>query len=312
MRTSRPSRAAALLPRWQEFTLLVRHAANRPRWQRVQAVIISLWSGAWILGQIGPAASRLSPLDVPGRALETVGVDIRDALRSAGEFLADPQRHTLLLICAWGAGLLWAATTERAQYTALAGWLLVMLAAEGLGYHEAVYRAVLGLVGFIVLLYLCSLPRRRVPVDRRARLLPRDVLSAGATASALAGIVPLLALGMLAMRVCGPYLTRPPTLVGEVPSPIRPESATPAVRADSPAHPSVERTGETVSDSPAPSPPPESPTPRLAVTRVPAVIPRQGGPAESLGRDGRSGTTSAVPDQPGAAHDEVDPVREID
>ncbi|APU17100.1 hypothetical protein UA75_26045 [Actinoalloteichus sp. GBA129-24] len=273
-----------MLPRWQELTLLVQRASDRPRWQQVQAVIISLWSGAWIVGQIGPPDTRLSPLDVPGRALETVGVDVRDALHSAGEFLAEPQRRTVLLLCAWVAGLLWAATTEHAQYTALAGWLLVMVAAEGLGYHQAIYRAVLALVGLVVLLYLCSLPLRRVPMNRRPRLLPRDVLSAGATAGALSGIVPLLAIGMLTTRVCRPYLTRPPALVGEVLSPIRPESTRAGGPARSSAGPAFDRSEQ--SDQ-----------------RSRSEQQEQGGPARP---------EIDIPDQPGAEHDVADPARRTD
>lgn len=236
---------------------------------------MSLWTAGWILGQIGPPETRLSPLGVPGEVLAFFGLDVAQAVQTAGDFLAEPERRTVLLLCAWGAGVLWAATTERSQFPALLGWSSVMIAAEGLGYHEAVYRAILGMVGLIALLFLCSLPLRRVPVCRRARLLPRDVLSTGFTAAALSAVVPLLAVGLLVTRVCSPYLTRPPQILGPVRTPIRPEESTVAA-------PSAD---------PEPTPGGEPDAPGAAVR------------ADRPAPEDASIPEIAIPDQPGADHD---------
>jgi hypothetical protein len=45
---------------------------------------------------------------------------------------------------------------------------------------------------------------------RRVVLMPRDVLHAGVTAATLSAVVPLLAPGFVLVRLCRPYVTRPP------------------------------------------------------------------------------------------------------
>jgi hypothetical protein len=96
------------------------------------------------------------------------------------------------------------------------------MAAEGIGYHPAVFRAVFAMAGFIALLWLISLPGKVSFMTNRIVLIPKDVLRAGVTAAAMAAMVPLLAPGLIVVRLLRPYVTRPPR--APVPRAREPES----------------------------------------------------------------------------------------
>ncbi|WP_016701269.1 hypothetical protein, partial [Actinoalloteichus spitiensis] len=195
----------------QDVLRLFRIALRRPPWHLALALVISAWTLAWIVGHYLVGAGW-SPLRVPEAALAGLGVDLGGVLSGVREWLEASERAPMLRTLGWLAGVAWAATTRRAQFSALLGWIAVMVAAEGLGYHGAVHRAVLGMVLFMAVLYLLALPFRRAVVDRTARLLPPDVLSAGSLAAALAAVVPLLLPAAVLRRVLRPYLTLPPRL----------------------------------------------------------------------------------------------------
>ncbi|ONI76860.1 hypothetical protein ALI144C_32480 [Actinosynnema sp. ALI-1.44] len=183
---------------------------DRPRWQLVVACVISVWTMAWVLGQA--VAPPMTPLEVPMALLDWAGVPV-GWLDGAGHWARADSRWWVFAVLAVGGGLLWAATTERAQLTALYGWLAVMAAAEGIGYHPAIYRAIVAMAGFILVLWLLSLPGKVSVMTNRITLVPRDVLRAGATAAAMAAMVPVLAVGLVVIRLLRPYVTRPPKAV---------------------------------------------------------------------------------------------------
>lgn len=199
--------------RRRELARLWQVAVSRPRWQLWAAALVSLWTLCWIFGQIAEHAS--SPLGVL-----RVGLGWADVptgwLEAATGWLRTGRRQPLLGLLAVAGGLLWASTTERNQLPALLGWLAVMVAAEGIGYAGAVDRALLSLAAFVGLLLVLALlvkiaaPGRRTFVLRRVVLMPRDVLHAGVTAATLSAVVPLLAPGFILVRLCRPYVTRPP------------------------------------------------------------------------------------------------------
>jgi hypothetical protein len=188
----------------EELARLCRCAVRRPRRQLALAVVVSGWALAWILAQIsGPT----SPLDVLAAVSGWAGMPVA-WLEAASDWAVE--RSAPFGAVAVGAGLCWAATTERAQFPALLGWLALLAAGEALGYRPAVYGALLGLGVFLLVLGLLSWPFRRAFVVDRVALMPKDVLRAGATAAALSAVVPLIAPGVVVGRLLRPYLTRPP------------------------------------------------------------------------------------------------------
>ena len=193
--------------RRRELARLWQVAVRRPRWQLWSAAFLSLWTLCWIFGQLAEPAS--SPLDVLRAGLGWADVPTGWLDAVTGWLRAD-RRHPLPGLVAVAGGLLWASTTERNQLPALLGWLAVMIAAEGIGYAGAVDRALISLAAFIGLLLVLSVPGRRAFVQRRIVLMPRDVLHAGVTAATLSAVVPLLAPGLVLVRLCRPYVTRPP------------------------------------------------------------------------------------------------------
>jgi hypothetical protein len=193
--------------RRRELARLWQAAVGRPRWQLWAAAAVSLWTLGWIFGQLATPAS--SPLGVVRAGLGWADVPT-NWLDAVTGWLRAGRRRPLLGLLAVAGGLLWASTTERNQLPALLGWLAVMVAAEGVGYAGAVDRALLSLAAFIGLLLVLSVPGRRAFVSRRIVLMPRDVLNAGVTAATLSAVVPLLAPGIVVVRLCRPYVTRPP------------------------------------------------------------------------------------------------------
>ncbi|MBP2319619.1 hypothetical protein JOF56_000004 [Kibdelosporangium banguiense] len=183
---------------------------DRSRGQLVLACVVSVWTFAWVLGQA--VAPPMAPLDVPRGLLGWAGVPV-GWLDAVSQWARDPSRGWVFAVVAVAGGLLWAATTERAQLTAVSGWLAVLVAAEGIGYHPAVFRAVIAMVGFIAVLVLLALPGKVSVMNSRVTLIPRDVARAGATAAAMAAMVPLLAAGLAIIRLVRPYVTRPPKVV---------------------------------------------------------------------------------------------------
>ncbi|MFB9909159.1 hypothetical protein [Allokutzneria oryzae] len=183
--------------------------ATRPRSQLLVALPLSLWALVWVGGQFVEGGARWSPLDVVRSVTGRFGAPDPGWLAAVTAWLREPEHQQLLGWVAVCAGLLWAATSERAQVPALAGWLVLMVAGEGIGYGPAVLRAGCALVGFVTLLALLSVPNRGRMIVRRVRLLPRDVLRAGVMAAALSLMVPLLAPGLALARLLRPYLTRP-------------------------------------------------------------------------------------------------------
>ena len=210
----------------RELLRLWRCVTERPGWELGLAVVVSMWTFTWILAQAPP--TRPSPLDVLSGAVGWAGIPT-GWLEAAGDWFTHGDRRGVLFGVAVIAGLLWAATTERAQWPALAGWLAVLAAAEGLGYQPAVNLAVLALAAFVVALALVALPGKASFALDRIVLVPRDVLRAGATAAALAAMVPLLAPGLLMVRLLQPYVTRPPRQA----SPAARRPALPGPRTDS-------------------------------------------------------------------------------
>ena len=182
---------------------------DRPRAQLVLAVPVSLWALAWVGGQFVEGGARWSPLDVLRSVTGRFGAPDPGWLAAVTAWLRDPVHHGLLGWLAVAAGLLWAATSARAQAPALAGWLVLMVAGEGLGYGPAAGRAAGALAGFVTLLALLSIPNRGRMIVRRIGLLPKDVLRAGVVAAALSLLVPLLAPGLALTRLLRQYLTRP-------------------------------------------------------------------------------------------------------
>jgi hypothetical protein len=179
---------------------------DRPRWQLVLACVVSVWTLAWVVGQA--VAAPMAPSDVPRSLAGWAGIPT-GWLDDVSGWARDPDRAGVFTVLAVAAGLLWAATTERAQLTAVFGWLTVMVAAEGIGYQPAVIRAVVAMVAFIAVLTLISLPGKVNLMLNRVVLIPKDVIRAGATAAAMAAMVPLLAVGMVVVRLLRPYVTRP-------------------------------------------------------------------------------------------------------
>ncbi|GLZ33892.1 hypothetical protein Lesp02_60800 [Lentzea sp. NBRC 105346] len=192
-----------------ELVRLCRCAVRRPRWQLVLAALLSVWTLAWVLGQLG--REPLSPLDL----VAWTGIP----LEAASSWARD--RADVLIWCATLGGLSWAATTERAQLPALAGWLAVLVAGEAAGYEPAVHRAMLSMGVFLLVLALVSVTGRRAFVVDRIAVMPRDVLRAGVTAAVLTAIVPLLAPGLAVTRLVRPYVTKPPRLRRVEPPPLR-------------------------------------------------------------------------------------------
>jgi hypothetical protein len=154
----------------------------------------------------------MAPLEVPKALLDWAGAPV-GWLDAAETWAHDPSRRWVFSVLAVCGGLLWCATTERAQLTALSGWLVVLAAAEGIGYHPAIFRALITMIAFVAFLWLLSLPGKVSVMNNRITLVPRDVIRAGATAAAMAAMVPLLAVGLVVIRLVRPYVTRPPKVV---------------------------------------------------------------------------------------------------
>ncbi|SHF41437.1 hypothetical protein [Streptoalloteichus hindustanus] len=191
---------------WAEWIELARDARSAPRWQLAVAGLLSVLWLCWLVDQAGDARSPLGVLragltwaDLPGAWL--------DGTRA---WLAAPHRRTVVGVAAWAAGVLWAATARRRVLPAVVGWVLLLTVADALGYQAAARSAGLGFAVVVGVLLALSVPLRRRPVVRRARLLPRDVFVAGARAAALTVLVPLSAPLLVVAAVCHPYLTRPP------------------------------------------------------------------------------------------------------
>ncbi|TCO50930.1 hypothetical protein [Actinocrispum wychmicini] len=185
---------------------------DRPRGQLVFAGAVSAWTLAWVAGQA--VAAPMAPTDVLRGLAGWAGVGT-GWLDGVSGWARDPSRFGVFSVLAVAAGLLWAATTERRQLPAIFGWLTVMVAAEGIGYQPAVLRAVVTMVAFMALLVLLSLPGKVNVMMDRVVLIPKDVLRAGATAAAMAAMVPLFVPCLLTVRLVRPYVTRP----AKVPAP---------------------------------------------------------------------------------------------
>jgi hypothetical protein len=182
----------------QELARLCRVVVDRPRWELGFAVVVSVWSSVWVVGQAFGAPSPLEVLPVRWAGLPTGWLDAtRDWFDGRTGFLAV------------AAGLLWAMTSARRQASALFGWLAVMAAAQDVGY-VAVRWALLTFAAYLAVMGLVSITGRRAFVVDRIAIIPRDVARAGATAMALSAVVPLVAPGLALVRLVGPYVTRPP------------------------------------------------------------------------------------------------------
>lgn len=192
-----------------ELLRLCRCAVRRPRWQLVLAGLLSLWTLAWVLGQL--TQHPPTPLGL----IAWTGIP----LDAATEWARD--RVDVLVWLATLGGLCWAATTERAQLPALAGWCAVLVAGEAAGYQPAVHRALLSMVVFMLLLAVVSLTGRRAFVVDRAVVMPGDVVRASITAALLSASVPLIAPGLAVARLVRPYVTKPPRLRQVEPLPLR-------------------------------------------------------------------------------------------
>ncbi|WP_202918661.1 hypothetical protein [Saccharothrix deserti] len=214
----------------QELARLCRVAVDRPRWQIGIAVVVSVWSLAWVVGQAFGGPSPLEVLPLRWAGLPTGWLDaVRGWFDGRTGFLAV------------AGGLLWAMTSARRQASALFGWLAVMAAAEDAGY-VAVRWALLTFAVFLAVMGLVSIAGRRAFVVDRIAVIPKDVARAGATAVALSAVVPLVAPGLLLARLVGPYVTRPP----------RRRAGTPIVRAPSAERPpSADTAGEVLKPVPA-------------------------------------------------------------
>ncbi|MBY8850585.1 hypothetical protein [Saccharothrix longispora] len=182
----------------QELARLARVAVDRPRWQLAFTVVVSVWSLAWVVGQVSGAPSPLDVLPARWAGLPTGWLD------AAAGWCAG--RTGPLAVA---GGLLWAMTSPRRQASAPLGWLAVMAAAQDVGY-DAVKWALLVLAVFLAVMGLVSIPGRRAFVVDRVVVMPKDVARAGATAVALSAVVPLVAPGLALARLVAPYLTRPP------------------------------------------------------------------------------------------------------
>lgn len=182
-------------------------AGERPPWLQVAAFVVSVWTLWWIGGQFVVSGAPPSAIEVLGNLGGRFGL----AESSWGERVARAWEHAGPVLATAG-GLLWAATSEREQSTALLGWVCVMLGSEQIGYQPSVVVAVGALVGFVVVLLGCS-----IVVERTARGVPRmmsrDVVRAGVVAATLSAVVPLFAPCFFAFRLVRPYLTRPPRVV---------------------------------------------------------------------------------------------------
>ncbi len=189
----------------REFARLCRCVVTGPRWQVAVAVLVSAWTFAWILGQVG--GTPTSPLAVLRAPVDWAGIPV-GWLDAVGGWVRE--RRGVLAGLAVVAGLLWAVTTERGRLAAPTGWLAVLVAAEAIGYAAAVHRALLTLAVVIAVFAALSLLGRRAFVVDRIALLPRGVLHASATAVTLAAVVPLIAPGLLIAGLVRPYVTRPP------------------------------------------------------------------------------------------------------
>ncbi|MEJ2857607.1 MULTISPECIES: hypothetical protein [unclassified Saccharothrix] len=208
----------------RELVRLCRCAVDRPRWQLGLAVVVSVWSLAWVVGQTGVlgqawAADPAGAADPVGAASRQFGAPSPlDVVRAPLAWAGVPVGW-LAAVEAWCAGrtgwlapvggLLWAMTTTRRQFPALGGWLAVMAAAQSVGYG-AVHRALLALAVFLAVVGLASIPGRRAFVVDRIALIPKDVARAAATAVALSAVVPLIAPGLVVAGLLRPYVTRPP------------------------------------------------------------------------------------------------------
>lgn len=181
-------------------------ATDRSRGQLILAGVVSVWTLAWVVGQA--VAAPMAPTDVPRALAGWAGIPT-GWLDGVSGWAHEPSRDAVLGTLAVAAGLLWAATTERRQLTAVFGWLVVMVAAEGIGYQPAVLRAVVAMVAFMAVLVLLSLPGKVSFTMDRVVLIPKDVLRASATAAAMAAMVPLLVPGLVVVRLVRPYVTRP-------------------------------------------------------------------------------------------------------
>ncbi|TWP44737.1 hypothetical protein FKR81_40890 [Lentzea tibetensis] len=173
-------------------------AVRRPRPQLVLAAILSIWTLAWVIGQLTP--HQPTPLGL----VAWTGLPLHAASEWARE------RADVLIWLATVGGLSWAATTERAQLPALSGWFAVLVAGEAAGYQHAVHRALLSMVAFMAVLAVVSITGRRAFVVDRVAVIPRDVLRACVTAAVLSAIVPLIAPGLALTRLVSPYVTKPP------------------------------------------------------------------------------------------------------
>jgi hypothetical protein len=213
----------------QELVRLCRIVVDRPRWQLGFAVVVSVWSLAWVAGQAFGGPSPLEVLPVRWAGLPTGWLEV-----TRGWF----DGRTGFLAVA--GGLLWAMTSAGRQASALLGWLAVMAAAEDVGY-VAVRWALLVFAAFLAVMGLVSIAGRRAFVVDRVAVIPRDVARAGATAVALSAVVPLVAPGLVLARLVGPYVTRPP----------RRRVGAPIVRAASTERPTA---GETPGELPEPVP----------------------------------------------------------
>jgi hypothetical protein len=191
-----------------EIVRLARCVVRRPRWQLVLAVVLSAWTLAWVLGQL--AHTPLTPLGV----LRWTGIPL-----DAASLWAQERRDVLVWLATLG-GLSWAATTERGQLPALAGWFAVLVAGEAAGYEHAVQRAMLSMVVFLVVLAAVSLTGRRAFVVDRVAVMPKDVMRAGITAAVLTAVVPLIAPGLAVTRLVRPYVTKPPRQLRRVEAPL--------------------------------------------------------------------------------------------
>lgn len=191
----------------KEVLRLCRVAGQRPPWSQAAAFVVSVWTVWWIGGQFVSSGAAPSAIEVLGNLAGRIGV----AESSWGERVAGAWEHAGPVLAALG-GLMWAATSEREQTTALLGWVAVMLGSEQIGYQPSVVIAVGVLVGFVVVLFGCSLIVERA-ARATPRMLPRDVVRAGVVAATLSAVVPLFAPGFFAFRLVRPYLTRPPRTI---------------------------------------------------------------------------------------------------
>ncbi|GAB3298130.1 hypothetical protein [Parasphingorhabdus pacifica] len=190
--------------RQRELARLCRVAVDRSGVHCVFTFAVSIWVAVWIAGRFTGIENEPSPLTLLVEVGGKFGVD--------GQPWADQiarEWSGIGGLTAAAGGLLWACASERGQAPAVFGWVAVMLASEDVGYRPAVLTAFAVLVGFPVLLWVIALFGGQF-VDRRAKLLPTDVVRAGVTAATLSAIVPVFAFGVCLTRLFRPYLTRAP------------------------------------------------------------------------------------------------------